>query len=123
MPNRFIIDGQSVPNMKNIANAFNVYFSSSGTEMADELPEVAEYEEYLEKHPVSKFKLKPLEEEGVVKIMTNQQPKRSCGIATIDNKVVKTCHQEIGKPMTQIIHKSIIAVSYTHLTLPTIYSV
>ena len=77
MPNRFIIDGQSVRNKKNIANAFNVYFSSIGTEMADQLPEVAGYEEYLEKHPVSKFQLKPLEEEEVVKIMKNQQPKRS----------------------------------------------
>ena len=28
MPNRFIIDGQSVRNKKNIVNAFNVYFSS-----------------------------------------------------------------------------------------------
>ena len=107
MPNRFVIDGQSVRNKKNIANAFNVYFSSIGTEMADQLPEVAGYEEYLEKHPVSKFQLKPLEEEEVVKIMKNPQPKRSCGTDTIDNKVVKTCHQELGIPMTHIINKSI----------------
>ena len=105
--------------------------------MADQHPEVAGYKEYLEKHPAFKFQLKPLEEEEVVKIMKNQQPKRSCGIDTIDNKVVKTCHQELGIPMTQIINKSImegkvpqlykqariIPVSYTHLTLPTIYSV
>ena len=44
MPNRFIIDRQSVRNKKNIVNAINVYFSSIGTEMVDELPEVAGYE-------------------------------------------------------------------------------
>ena len=49
-----------------------------------------------------------MEEEEVVKIMKNQQPKRSCGIDTIDNNVVKTCHQELGIPMTQIINKSIM---------------
>ena len=43
MPNRFVIDGQSVRNKKNIANAFNVDFSSIGTEMAEQLPEVAGY--------------------------------------------------------------------------------
>ena len=54
---------------------------------------------------MSKFQLEPLEEEEVTE---NQQPKRSCGIDTIVNKVVKTCHQELGIPMTQIIKKSIV---------------
>ena len=36
MPNRFIIDGKSVRDKKNIAQAFNSYFCSIGTEMAEE---------------------------------------------------------------------------------------
>ena len=108
MPNRVIIDGQSVWNKNNIANAFNVYFSSIGTEMADALPEVEGYNEYLEKRPSFNFELEPMEEEEAVNIMKNQQPKISCGINTIDNKVVKTCHQELEIPMTRIIYKSIL---------------
>ena len=46
MPNRFIIDGQSVRNKKNIAMAFNKYFSSIGSEMAEKIPNAPGYEQY-----------------------------------------------------------------------------
>ena len=36
-----------IRNKKNIASAFNKYFASIGTEMADSLPTVPGYEEYL----------------------------------------------------------------------------
>ena len=49
MPNRFIIDGESVRNKKNIAQAFNIYFSSIGTDMANEIPDTPGYETYLKK--------------------------------------------------------------------------
>ena len=39
--------------------------------------------------------------------MKRQQPKMSCGIDTINNKVVKTCFKELAKPMTLVINKSI----------------
>ena len=39
--------------------------------------------------------------------MKRQQPKMSCGIDTINNKVVKTCYKELAKPMTLVINKSI----------------
>ena len=47
MPNRFIIDGKSVRNKRNIATAFNVYFSSIGSEMAEKIPDTQGYETYL----------------------------------------------------------------------------
>lgn len=40
-------------------------------------------------------------------IMQKQQPKLSCGIDTINNKLVKTCHEQLATPMTIIINKSI----------------
>ena len=72
IPNRFIINGCSIRNRKNITNAFNNYFASIGQD-----------------------------------IMKRQQPKMSCGIDTISNKVVKTCYKELAKPMTLVINKSI----------------
>ena len=39
--------------------------------------------------------------------MKNQKPKLSCGIDTINNKIVKLCNKELAKPMTIIINKSI----------------
>ena len=108
MPNRFIIDGKSVRNKKNIATAFNVYFSSIGSEMAEKIPDTQGYEQYLKSRSTWQiFNLEELCEESVMKIMKNQQPKLSCGTDTINNKVVKSCHQELAKPMTIVINKSI----------------
>ena len=48
-----------------------------------------------------------MDKEDVMKIMKNQQAKLSCGIDTINNRIVKTCHKELTEPMTIVINKSI----------------
>ena len=55
LPNRFAINGQTVRNKTNIAKAFNEYFASIGTEMADFLPTVDGYETYLKTTPAIFF--------------------------------------------------------------------
>ena len=77
MPNIFIIDGKSVRDKKNIAEAFNIYFSSIGTEMADALPNVTGYETYLKKSTWGTFDLHEVSEDDVRLIMKGQQPKLS----------------------------------------------
>ena len=72
---------------KNIANAFNSYFASIGKDMADSLPDVPGYEDHLEGLKFHTIWLRPLEEEEVGEIMKKQQPKMSCGIDTINNKI------------------------------------
>ena len=61
---------------------------------------------YLKNKPFGEFSLE-MTEESVMRIIKNQQPKLSCGVDTINNKVVKTCHLELMDPMTTIINKSI----------------
>ena len=39
--------------------------------------------------------------------MKEQKPKLSCGLDTINNKIVKICHKQLAKPKTIIIYKSI----------------
>ena len=46
-------------------------------------------------------------EDDIEKIMKSQQPKLSCGVDTINNKIVKKCCAELTKPMTKIINLSI----------------
>ena len=106
LPNRFIINGEMIRNKKNISSAFNRYFASIGTEMADSLPTVPGYEDYL-KLTNAKFHLREIKEEDVMTIMKKQQPKLSTGIDQINNKIVKLCHKELAKPMTHIINTSI----------------
>ena len=116
IPNRFFVNGKSVRHLKHVTNAFNTYFTSIGKEMADALPEVQGFEDHLGLINKHKMWLRPLEEEEVQEIMKHQQPKLSCGVDQINNKLVKTCHRELTIPMTKIINKS-IEESY----VPTIY--
>ena len=74
--------------------------------MADKIPAQDGFESYLSKTN-AKFKLREMEEEDVMKIMKAQQPKLSCGIDTINNKIVKECCVELTTPMTKIINISI----------------
>ena len=108
IPNRFFVDGVSIRHKKPIANAFNNYFTSIGKAMADSLPKVDGFEDHLGLICKYKMGLKPLEKEDVELLMKNQQPKMSCGIDTINNKVVKHCHKELAEPMTMVINKSIM---------------
>ena len=68
--------------------------------MADTLPDVPGYETYLKKSTWGAFEVS---DDDVRVIMKGQQPKLSCGIDTINNKVVKTCSRELAQPMTIII--------------------
>ena len=74
--------------------------------MADSLPTVPGFDEYLEQVD-SRSQLKAMVLDQVMEILKKQQPKLSCGLDTINNKIVKTCHQELAKPMMFIINKSI----------------
>ena len=107
MPSNFIVNGKTVQNKKNIANAFNNYFASIGKSMADDLPTVDGYEEYLRSNYIEEFFLLAVEEKEVESIMRHQQPKLSCGIDTINNRIVKSSSIALAKPMTIVINKSI----------------
>ena len=54
--------------------------------MADDLPTVDGYEEYLKSNYVEECFLLAVEEKEVESIMRHQQPKLSCGIDTTNNK-------------------------------------
>ena len=82
--------------------------------MGNSLPDTPGYEEYL-KFTNHCFSLEPLETSDLEEIMTKQQPKLSCGLDSINNKIVKTASMQLAVPMTIIVNKSIKGESYPHL--------
>ena len=74
--------------------------------MADCMPNLPGYKDYLET-TAERFQLEPLEATDVEEIMKQQQPKLSCGLDTINNKIVRTACQQLAVPMTYIVSKSI----------------
>jgi exonuclease III len=106
IPSIFKHEGKDVKDKGEIANLFNRYFAQIGKQMADSQPDVKGFEEYLEQTNC-KFSLRKVNKEEVEKIMAAQKPKLSCGIDTINNKLVKSCCKGLSVPMTEIINRSI----------------
>ena len=96
-----------VADKKQIANLFNHYFASIGTEMANSLPDTPGYESYLPTHACEPLQLEEVTQEAVMMIMKKQKPKLSAGIDSINNKIVKQCHEHLASIMTNIINHSI----------------
>ena len=74
--------------------------------MADTIPDIDGYQQHV-KRSCGLFELARPDSEYVGKIMSKQQPKLSCGLDTINNKVVKICSKELAIPMAIIIGHSI----------------
>ena len=106
IPSSFTNGENKVTDKKEISNLFNKYFASIGKKMAESQPDVDGYELHL-KMASSKFHLRKVSKEEVEKIMAAQKPKLSCGIDTINNKLVKLCSKGLSVPMTKVINKSI----------------
>jgi hypothetical protein len=101
-------NGIEIKGYKQVANEFNKYFASIGQKMANSIPHEPGFEEHLRFCSyATKLELRRLEESEVGAIMKRQMPKLSTGIDDINNKIVKTCWEELSKPMTIIVNKSI----------------
>lgn len=108
MPSEFISNGCTIKGNRNIANGFNDYFASIGTDMADSIPDKEGFDKYLPNSYLSTaFDLHEVTVEEVFLIMKAQKPKLSCGLDTINNRIVKQCSEELAVPMSIIINKSI----------------
>ena len=78
--------------------------------MAETIPQTGGFEKFV-KRCYGQFELAIPPVDIVAKIMQNQKPKLSCGLDTINNKVVKICGKELADPMTTVIGKSIRGLS------------
>ena len=115
MPAKFNYKGETLTKKEDISNGFNDYFSSIGKEMADTLLTTPGFEEYLTQ-TTKCFSLEPLEIDKVEEISRKQQPKLSCGLDMINNKIVKTACMQLATPVSIIVNKSI-----REATVPRIY--
>ena len=103
---RFSNAGKIITQPKAIADGFNKYFATIGQKMADTIPDIEGYQQHV-RRSYGLFELARPDSEYVGKIMSKQQPKLSCGLDTISNKVVKICSKELAVPMAIIIGHSI----------------
>ena len=94
-PERFTNAGKSITKPMAIADGLNKYFAMIGQKMADTIPDTEGYQQHV-RRSYGLFKLARPNSEYVGKIMSKQQPKLSCGLDTINNKVVKQYSNELS---------------------------
>ena len=81
-------------------------FAKIGKDMAETVPQTDSFDNFV-KRSYQEIELAIPHVDIVARIMQNQKPKLSCGLDTINNKVVKICSKELAEPMTIVIGKSI----------------
>jgi hypothetical protein len=54
------------------------------------------------------MKIHPVTEAEIISIIINLKSKNSSGYDGITNKIMKLCRQQISKPLTYVINKSLI---------------
>ena len=109
--NIFIVNGLTLTNHSDIANAFNKYFASIGYNLASSIQcsHDGSYKEYLNKQIDSRFIFSILSESEVLEITKNLNPKRSSGHDNISTNLLIQIIRPILSPITSILNQCIIS--------------
>ena len=110
LPDTFIKNGNELSDPKEIANAFNEYFSKIGSNIASNInctEDGQSYKVYLQNPTLKKFAFKKVNDNEVLSIINKLKNKKSRGADNISNQLLKTIKQELCKPLTIIINQMI----------------
>ena len=116
LPDTFIKNGNELSDPKEIAKAFNEYFSKIGSNLASNInctEDGQSYKVYLQNPTLKKFAFKKVNDNEVLSIINNLKNKKSRGADNISNQLLKTIKQELCKPLTIIINQMIETGVYT----------
>jgi len=107
--NEFTYNDTNITDPHDIANKFNEFFSSIGTQYANSIPDVAgkNFSDYLQ-HPItSNFSFRLVSQSLVSNIIDNLSSKNSCGHDGISVKLLKHVKMELVPSITSIINQSL----------------
>ena len=98
LPNEFLVDNRTITDPKEIANSFNVFFSTIGTNLSSNVNNHntnLKFNDYLN-HPTDhRFKFQQVSTKEVVSIINKLKNKTSSGKDEISNKLLKSIKDEI----------------------------
>ena len=93
MPSTFFHNGKELTNLTGIANAFNTHFVNIGKTLASEIvnniPDNADYTQYLNTPSVETCKFKCVTQEDIMRAIDNLENKNSSGHDGISNRILK----------------------------------
>jgi hypothetical protein len=101
-PNNTIITGDV-----NIANLLNKHFTSIGPRLSSKIADNNNYKKYLNAPHPNTLTFHTVSEETIVRIIDSMERKKSTSFDEISNALVKSLKNQLAKPLTLAINKSI----------------
>ena len=109
-PSEFIVNNRSIADQKEIADQFNIFFSSIGSTLSDSIEiddSTLDFTDYLNNPTQHHFNFNTITESETLSIINKLKSKNSSGKDEISNKLLKSIKNEIAKPLTIIINQSL----------------
>ena len=110
-PTKLMDNGNLCSKPKELVKIMNEFFVNKVKLLREKLPgnqgNSLDLVKKLMKNRKSKFKIKPVHPDEVLKIITNLKATQSCGTDDIDSKVIKLVKHELTPVITHIINLSI----------------
>ena len=108
IPNYFKVDAQNIVGPQNIANGFNMFFSSIANELANNITATTKhFSEFLGARMVDNFIFAPVTPQLIKIIVSKLKPKRSTGPDNISTKLLKEILPTIILPLCHIFNLSL----------------
>ena len=110
-----IIDGIQTTCKNFISNSFAKYYGEIGLQLSEKLSKShpnLNSTTFKEKHCDRTFHFFPVTADDVKKIICRLKSKKSCGVDTLSNTMIKETHESFVDPLTFIINKSLSDAEY-----------
>lgn len=117
-PDKLVVEGTTITDETLMAEHFNNFFASVGPNLANEIPPSNKhYTDYLShsNSVTSPFVFKPIDPDGIVKIIDSLKSKSTSGHDGISNKVIKSVKHLISKPLSMLINESFSSSTFPDL--------
>ena len=102
LPNKYLLNDQTLTNMDEIANEFNKYIINIGCLLSEQITSGHSSDEYLNNKTELVFIFTPVTEEYIANVISNLKNKSSYGYDNISNKLIKLAKGVQTQPITLI---------------------
>ena len=109
--NEFLVGNNTITDPKEIANSFNAFFSTIGTNLSSNLNNIntnLKFTDDLNNPTDHRFRFQQVSNKEVLSIINKLKNTNSSGKDEISNKLLKSIKDEISKPLTVVINQSLL---------------
>ncbi|MEE8341005.1 MAG: reverse transcriptase family protein, partial [Candidatus Neomarinimicrobiota bacterium] len=110
LPGHFVIDGKTITDNLEIANAFNSFFTNIGTKLAESIggPDAnISFTDFLTDKTNCRFNFIPVDHNDIEKAIDSIAGKPSCGYDCISTNFMKNNKEVLVPPLTFLINQSL----------------